>query len=894
MASSRDQDEDDRMRGNSMPANANAPVAAPTTSLPELLERDGELTLLGDCLGDMRRTGRGSIALVAGEAGVGKTTLLRQFTADRPASTPTLWGSCDPLFTPRPLGPLLDVAEALGGELAEVVAKSTTPHDAVAALSRQLRDRPGGILVLEDLHWADEATLDVLRLLARRIETVPVLVVASYRDDQLDRYHPLRLVLGEIANGSTVRRMGLCALSRAAVGHLAESYDVDVDVLFAKTSGNPFYVLEALAGGDATIPDTVRDAVLARASRLSAPARTLLEAVAVVPPLAEVWLLEALAGDVLNGLESALSSGMVVSNGDSVSFRHELARLAIEEAITPYRRVGLHRQALTALAHPPTGMPDLARLAHHAEAAGDTDAVLKYAPEAARRATELGAHREAVAQYGRALRFGDRLGPAERADLLESRAESCFVTDQYDVGIASLEEALAARRALGDRLGEGDVLRQLSNFLWCPGRVDESAEAARRSVELLEELPRGRELSMAYSHLAAVCVRASQWQAAAAWARAGLGLADTLGDEAVASRAFTVATTSEFVMGTEGDLDLAMDRARRIGTPSEIAHAFDQMVEAAMTTHRYDLAGRYIDEGLAYCNEGGLELTRLYLLSYRARLALDQGRWADAAASAETVLGIRRTSITPRIVALVVLALVRARRGDPERWPLLDEAWRLAEPTGELARIGPVAAARAEIAWLDGDRAGVDRATEAALTLAVERQSEWFVGELTRWRLRAGLDADMSAMMAKPYALEPAAASQLWADLGRPYEAVLSLADADDEPTLLAALDQLQRLGAKPAAAVVVARLRALGARGVPRGPRQSTLENVANLTSRELEVLRLLVDGRRNTDIADELVISRRTVDHHVATILRKLGARTRGEASAEARRLGLVAQTR
>ncbi|BEP14909.1 AAA family ATPase [Acidothermaceae bacterium B102] len=859
----------------------------------EILEREPEQRALVDALDLVRRTGHGSLVLVAGEAGVGKTTLLRQFATNRPATTRVLWGSCDPLFTPRPFGPLLDVADALGGELADVVTTSATAHDAVAALSRQLRDQPGSVLVLEDLHWADEATLDMLRLLARRLETVPVLVLASYRDDQLHRDHPLRLVLGELTGNPALRRLGLTGLSREAVGQLARPYHVDADELFAKTSGNPFFVLEALAGGDAAIPDTVRDAVLARASRLGDQARTLLDAVAVVPPFAEVWLLESLAGEVIEGIDAALTSGMLVATGGGVGFRHELARLAVEEAIPPHRRVALHRLALAALGHPPAGPPDLARLAHHAEAARDTAAVLEYAPAAAARAEALGAHREAAAQYARALLFGAALPPAERADLLERRADACFITDQYDAGIAALEEALAARRATGDRLGEGDVLRQLSNFLWCPGRVGESAEAARLSVELLESLPQGRELALAYHHLASICVRASQWQAAAAWARAALGLAERLREPTIISRAFTVATISEFVLGSGDDLDEVLGKAQRLGGPGEIAHAVDQLVEATMATHRYDLAARYIEDGLAYCNDHGLELTRLYLLSYRSRLALDQGRWTDATEAAELVLGIRRTSISPRIQALVVLALVRARRGDPGRWPLLDEAWRLAEPTGELTRIAPVAAARAEIAWLDGDLDGVDRATEATLELAVNRGAEWHVGALTRWRLRAGLDVDADAPMAKPYLLEPDAACELWLDLGQPYEAALALAEAEDEKTLLQAYEQLQRLGASPAATIVGNRLRERGS-AVPRGPRASTLANAANVTARELEVLQLLAEGRRNAEIASTLVVSRRTVDHHVATILRKLGARTRGEATAEALRLGIVGQTR
>jgi DNA-binding CsgD family transcriptional regulator len=262
------------------------------------------------------------------------------------------------------------------------------------------------------------------------------------------------------------------------------------------------------------------------------------------------------------------------------------------------------------------------------------------------------------------------------------------------------------------------------------------------------------------------------------------------------------------------------------------------------------------------------------------------------------VLRVQRTSITPRIVSLVVLGLVRARRGDPGQWEPLDEAWRLAEPTGELTRLGPVAAARAEAAWLEGERGAVEAATEAALSLAVERSSRMLAGELAVWRRRGGLDEESPERTAEPYALELAGdwarAADAWAAIGCPYEAALALAAADDEKALRRSLAELQQLGARPAAAIVARRLRERGVRGLPRGPRAATRENPAGLTARQLEVLALLAEGLTNSQIADRLVVSQRTVDHHVATTLRKLAVRTRAEASARAVRLGLAGQDR
>ena len=383
----------------------------------ELLERERELAVLAEALAGVDAGEGGALVLVHGEAGVGKTTLLRDFSQEHAERARVLWGACEALFTPRPLGPFLDIADEAGGELRDLVAAGALPHEIASALARELDDRSTAILVLEDLHWADEATLDVLRLLGRRVERLRALVVATYRSDELARTHPLRVVLGDLATSLRAVRLQLEPLSPEAVAELARPYGVDPEDLYAKTAGNPFFVTEALAGDRAAVPATVRDAVLARAARLSPQARDLLDAVAVVPPRGEPWLLEAIAGDAAAALDECLASGMLRLDHHAASFRHELARLAVEDSIDPQRQVELHRSALQALRAPPSGRPDLARLAHHAEAADDAAAVLELAPRAAEQAAALGAHREAAAQYARALRFADALDAEARGEL---------------------------------------------------------------------------------------------------------------------------------------------------------------------------------------------------------------------------------------------------------------------------------------------------------------------------------------------------------------------------------------------------------------------------------------------------------------------------------------------
>jgi DNA-binding CsgD family transcriptional regulator len=867
------------------------------TAEQELLERTSFIAALDEAFADVR-AGQGRLALVSGEAGIGKTALVRRFCSEHRDDTRLLWGACDGLHTPRPLGPFVDIALESGNPLADVVERGDKPQAVFAALRDEVQARKPTIVVLEDVHWADEATLDILRLVGRRVESIGALVVATYRDDELDRTHPLRIVVGELGTSTGILRIALPALSFDAVTDLAFPHGVDPEELYGKTAGNPFFVTEALATGMTEVPPTIRDAVLARTARLSPDARSLLETLAVVPQRVELDLLEQLADSALTELDMCLASGILRHEDHSIAFRHELARLAVEESINPHRRVALHRRALEVLEDPPSGVLDLARLAHHAEAAGDADAVLQYAAAAGARAASLGAHREAAAQYARALRFADGLGLKAKAELLERRSYECYLTDQSDEAIEAIEDARELHRMLGDRLREGDALRWLSLILWCPGRTAEAGRNAREAVRLLEDLPAGRELALAYCNLAATCSAASLTEEGIAWGERALELAQRLDDTEIAVNALSTIGTLEFMSGGREKLESSLERAERAGLPEQVGRAVVLLGGTAVDLKAYEVASRYFRRGIDYCTDHGLELFRLYLLAYRARLELDEGRWTEAVDSASAVLRVPRTSTTPRIVALVVLGLVRARRGDPGRWPPLDEALALAEPTGELPRLGPVAAARAEAAWLEGDHGTVATATEAALGLALRRNAVWRTSELLSWRQRAGLPIERPARMPEPYALQSAGewarAAEAWSELGCPYESALALAEADDDPSLHRALDELRALEARPAAEIVTRRLRERGVRGLSRGPRASTRGNPGNLTTRELEVLGLVAQGLRNAEIAERLFLSGKTVDHHVSAILRKLDVRSRGEASAKAVQLGLAGKDR
>jgi len=849
----------------------------------DLLERDDAGAALEAALAATVE-GEGHLVFVSGDAGVGKSALVRAFRTG--VSSRILAGSCDGLRTPRPLGPFVDM-----GFLGD------TPREVFDELAADLRSSHA-VMVVEDAHWADEATLDVLGLLARRIASVGALVVVTYRTDELSRMHPLRILLGDLATAPGVTRIRLEPLSAAAVAELAAPYDIDAADLYAKTAGNPFFVTEAIESGAGDVPATVRDAVLARAARLTPTARDLLDAVAVVPQQVDVWLLEVLARESVNALDECLASGMLQPAGNGVAFRHELARLTIEESIDPHRRARLHRRALDALREPPAGAPDLARLAHHADAAGDTAAVLEFAPAAAERAAAAGAHRESAAQFARALRYADRLSDGERARLLERRSFECYLTDYHEDAVESLEEAIGYYRAAGDVRKEGTATCSLAQRMWCAGDLESAVDAASRACTLLEPLGTDTELGRAFATRSSMAMNGERVGEAIEWGERALALLDPQEDVEIYAYELNNLGTAHLLAGNrEGAemLDRSIALATSAGLADHIGRGYIHLGWTASRLRDFELMRR-MDEGIDYATDHGLELWRLYILTFKARSLLDQGRWAEAAEAVSFVDQPHRVPLL-RTLALSVLGTVRVRRGDPEAWTALDEALEVAPADIGLQHCAPAAIGRTEAAAAAGDAALAKAASDEVLERALELHAGWVAGELLFWRRRAGIDEPVPDGIPEPFAAQLAGdvarARELWLDIGCPYEAALALVDAGDVESLRAALAELDALGAAPAAAVVTRQLRALGDRPVSRGPRQQTRENPAGLTARELEVLTLVTEGLRNADIAARLVLSERTVDHHVAAILRKLSVKTRTEASAEAARLG-IAQVR
>ena len=858
----------------------------------ELLERTAFLQTLAEYAAEARQ-GTGRLVLVSGESGMGKTVLLEEFQQRLPGAR-WLWGGCDGLLTPRPLGPLFDISAQLDGGFAEL-CHGGAPRDRLFTGFLTELGPPAAftVAVIEDVHWADEATIDLLSFLGRRLGRVPALLLATYRDDELAGDHPLRIVLGDLATQRTTRRMRMPPLSQDAVRALAGQRDVDVAELHRVTGGNPFYVTEVLAAGWPSVPPTVRDAVGARLARASSGTRQAVETAAVNGARADRALVAWILADAQTSADECLATGALVPDGTGLRFRHELVRMAVDAGITPHRKTELHARLLAALEERRDADPAL--LAHHAEGAGDERAVLRHAPEAAVRSAALGAHREAAAQYERALRISKNPGRQALAALYEGVATEYSLLDRWEEAEQARRSALALRRELGDEEKVGANLRILSTTLWRLCRGEEASQAAREAVAVLEPLPPSKELAWAYANLAVddiACGRTSERTMAYLGKARDIG--ERLGDPDLVAYVLNAVGLHLVDAGQGGmpELGESLRLALEADLPEAAGRAYSSLMEAATMLHRFADADRYYADGLAHCERGELGVFSMCINGWRARELLFLGRWDEAAEVATERLGSPGISPVNQLNPLCTLGAIRGRRGEDGAWELLDRALEYAEGIGEPPWIAPVRAARAELRWLEAkpDLGGAEADTGYDRTAG--RVDPWTSGSLAIWLVRLGVRSGVSGLP-EPYALEAAGdhrgAAAAWQRIGRPYDAALAMAWSSDEVALKEALAGLGELGASAAAAAVRRRMKDLGVKAIPRGPRPATRAAPAGLTPREQEVLALLADGLPDREISERLFISERTVHHHVSAVLSKIGVSSRTAAAREAARMGI-----
>lgn len=836
--------------------------------------------------------GHGRLVFLGGEAGVGKSALIAELAARLAGTAVIRRGAVDNLTTAEPLAALLEA-------LPELEPAGEPDRLRVFRRAREVLRRRPTLLVLEDLHWADEATLDAVRFLGRRLDGLPALIVLSYRGDEVAPRHRLSLVMGELAALPGVGRREVAPLTPDGVARLVEATGAAVEPaeLHRRTQGNAFFVTEVLAGDGRAVPATVRDAVLARVAPLSDAAADVAAATAVLGTAVPVNLLVAVSERPVGAVDECLEHGVLVAGPDGIRFRHELAREAVEGSLSTVQRRRLHRRSLRQLtASDPS---DHRTLAHHALAAGEAESAVGHAVAAAERAARLGAHREAAAHYRLALRAAPsgHFAPAERARLFEALSYECYLTDQLPEAVATRQRALEFFELGHDPVRVGDTLRWLSRLSWFLARNDDAERYAARAVRVLEPLGDRHELAMAYSNLAQLRMLATDAAAAEEWGGRALAVAGRIGDAEVEIHALNNVGTALGCTERASEGRALLLRSLHLAVAADahehVGRAYTNLASCAAMDRRFDEALQHALDGIAYCRERDLDSWTRYMQSWQVVSLTELGRWDEAVAVAGQLLGHPDLSPVAAIPASAAVARIEALRGTDPAGRLAPVA-ALAGSSGELQRIAPVTCARAEVAWLRGHTDRIEAIVGPAWELPGRAREPWLDGELRWWRSLGGLVDEVPSSVPTPYALmlghRYPEAADAWEERQCPIWAAYCRGLATDPAPAQRALAALANLGAQGA---IEGLLRTRRDRGLelPRRPRPGNRERVGQLTTRELEVLRLLAEGLSTAEIADLLVLSPRTVEHHVSAVLQKSAEPTRARAVAAAGRLGLLA---
>jgi DNA-binding CsgD family transcriptional regulator/tetratricopeptide (TPR) repeat protein len=869
---------------------------ASNLSAMEMLERGNELETLLSTFEQSRRR-LGATVLISGEAGIGKTRLLREFVARITSTARVFAGSCDDLLTPRVLGPFRDMVRDSDGALAALNGQTDSEAFVEAMLEQMDAPARPAVVIVEDVHWADDASLDIIRYLGRRINELPAMLCLTYRPEEVVGSDTLWRVLGSLT-GPAVVRIELTGLSEAAVAEQAVTAGLDPDYVVAAVGGNPFYLTEMLAAPDGGVPASVRDAIVTRMHVLPEPARDAVELLAVVPGGAEWSLLASVLDNGTAALAAAERAGLVTASGGRYTFRHELAREAVEDSLPSRRRTQLNRAVFESLA---VAGAEVSRLVHHAVRAGDRAAIARYAAVAASEAISAHAHREAASFAQLALDCSDLIDDQrDIARLHGEAAHALRMLNQPRRANYHAEQAIAAWEAVGSPAEDlGKALLAASRIQPMLADARRGRQLAYRAAETLERAGRSPTLALAYSMLGSSEYFEIRPRSAQRWCERAIALAKDLDCPDVAAHAYGYLGLATVILGDETGLqhlERAADFAGAVGHAEHLVRALVNHGAMLMWLGRHAEAGPLVETAAQLAREHNNAWGGAHAGILLCRLELFRGAWDAAEARLRELLAGDGEPVAMLTPPLALLGRLLARRDDPAAKELIDNSWQIAEASGQLFRLAIAGTARIEWAWLNNETAAIREIGADLLAVAARGHIPYFRAEVLRYLKRAGTDVTGFDRCPAPFAAGIAGdwqtAARLWKEAGNPYEAALELLESPDPGTALRGLRLLDELGAVATATKMRRQLRERGVAGVPRGPRSVTKRNPAQLTKRQLEVLALLASGLTGPEIAERLCVSQRTMEHHVSAILRKLKVHSREAAVAAATSRGILSQ--
>ena len=863
----------------------------------ELIERS---EFLNSLQAQLKRTanGEGHSVFVCGESGIGKTSLLHAFCKKNEDNCVIYRGTCDALFTPRPLAPLYDIAGQISSDF-WVDSKNIEDRAGLFAkfFEKLSHQKQQVILVFEDIHWADEATLDFIKFFTRRISLTKCLFLLTYRDNEIHARHPLRNVMGELVPG-TFTRLLLTPLSKPAVEKLAAEKGYKGEDVYSISGGNPFFVNEILASYNTGVPDNIKDTVLSAYNRLGEKVKKIWDIMSVMPTGLEINYLEKIEPDYEDAIENCLAMRILVLKGVLLSFKHELFRRTIEESLSPLKRIALNKKILEVLLPGFEENGQIERIIHHAKNANDYEMVVHYAPIGAQKAITVGAHTEASKLYLTAIEYYQGNDKKVLLPFYESYSYECYLTNQVKEAIIYQVKLLNIRNSENDIEKAGNSLRFLSRLWWYEGNFKNAEKFAKEAIEMLDKQPFLKAKAMAYSNMSQLKMLSDEYGDCFYWGEKAVALARELNDDEILSHALNNMGVIQIHFQPEKEkalqlLTQSLDLALRNGFHEHAARAYTNLCSNAVTIKDYPLAKKKLEEGILYCEERDLYSWTKYMLSWKARLLLELGNYKEAYNVASRLIENEYQAPVIKIGALTVLGIILLRNGNPAALPLLLEAKSLAFTMQEHQRIVPVMTALLEYEWVTGDSLIEEENLQQTILLVEQKNNIFLNSGFAFWLMKtrkqhlplqkvyAGYDVSDAKARSK--------AILLWNQLGAPFEEALLLFEGndDDKRKSIALVQQLE------AAAVLEKmkqEMRVSGIKKIPRGLRETTRSNPARLTNRELDILQLLNQSMQNKEIAAALFMSAKTVDHHISSMLFKLDVNSRAKAVQEARRLGIL----
>ncbi len=855
-----------------------------------LLEREEIIGTLRNCFDCVTEDG-GQIVLVCGEAGIGKSSMIEAFLKALPLPVTHVIGLCDPLYTPRPLGPVRDICFGiLGTGLNE--SEDALFFEGFVGRVSALR-RPA-VLVMEDLHWADQRSLDWLNYIGRRISQLPILLIGSFRDDEVEATHPLRTALGGIP-AARKWQISMPPLSVEAIRMLASDSVYSPEQLNDITAGNPFFVTEILNNrqGHGAVPVSVADAVNARINVLPEPLRNLLELASCCPGEISLDLLQSMTnGSAASLLPETTDRKILIVTGRNFKFRHELARRVAYERLQPSVRTEAHARMLSALLEDgPEQHLDM--IVHHALGAQNSDVVLNYAPLVADKAAKLGAHREAAMHLDAALHYVDQAAPELAAEIYERWAHEAGLARNIDDDvIAARKKAVALWTQIGCPERVGENLRWLSRMHWYRGEADAAQKYLEDAIAVMEKGAPSSAKARAYALRAQFFMLHDNMGDAIHWARKALDIAQQVGDAETRAHALNTAGSAALFRGDphgESDLRESLEIARQYGFHVEAARVYTNLSECLIETGALQRAEDLLEEGITFDTEHDLDAWTFYLIGRKAQLRFEQDRYTEAVTISENVLARDGQTLLMRMPAMIILARSKVRLHESGAREDLDTALAGAEKIGELQYIVPLHIAQMEAAILSNDLPLAARHAAWIKQLKPELLSPRKRGEFLFWARLARLDIAEQDDRDLPEGFAAFAAGSFdraftwFHDRGANYLAAWTLVARDQRDDVARADKIFQHIGALAARkALRLGGPRNDSAKPLPalrRGKYRDAQQHPYGLTRKEQIVLRLLANGSSNDAIARKLSRSRRTVENHVSSILSKMRAKNRME---------------